>query len=48
MSIKTLKQQFLSDFSTYNAPTSSKGTSKALIKALGRGTKIYLLFNIYS
>lgn len=47
MSIKTLKQQLRSDFSIYNTPTSSKETSKALIKAL-RGDKIYLLHNIYS
>ncbi len=48
MSIKTLKQQLRSDFSIYNTPTSSKETSKALIKALRGGGKIYLLHNIYS
>lgn len=48
MSIKTLKQQLLSDFSIYNASTSSKETSKAVIKTLRGGGKIYLLHNIYS
>jgi len=48
MSIKTLKQQLRSDFSIYNTPTLSKKTSKALIKALRGGDKIYLLCDIYS
>lgn len=49
MSIKTLKQQLLSDYSVYNYPTSSKKASEALIKAF-RGrvkyiTTVYLFLN---
>lgn len=46
MSIKTLKQQLRSDFSIYNTPTSSKETSKALIKALRGGVK-YIYYTIF-
>lgn len=46
MSIKTLKQQLLSDYNIYNTPTSSKKVSKALIKAFRERVKYiyYCLF----